>query len=225
LHRKGAAVPVARYHQALAAVYLQWLQALEATSRRETPARWTALEGLLLHAPGNAAVLGRLLTATREPGGVPPEQRRQWLQSLLKDKKAPVLTRVVLAFDCLRLGQRADGLAHLREALRMAPPIAQAVNNVAVLLAQTAPGEASRALALMDAVLERWPKQAHYRETRGQILAKLGRWAAARDDLEAALPGLKHPAGTHRTLAEVYEHLGQPTPAAAHRRQAGGPGE
>ena len=57
--------------------------------------------------------------------------------------------------------------------------------------------------------------------TRAQILGAMGRWAAAAEDLEAALPGLADRAGGHQALAEAYEHLGRTDDAEAQRRAAG----
>ena len=63
------------------------------------------------------------------------------------------------------------------------------------------------------------PENAHYRETRGQILIKLQRWSDAVRDLELALNGMPESQPIHRSLAEAYEQLGDATLAAAHRAQ------
>ena len=64
------------------------------------------------------------------------------------------------------------------------------------------------------------PDQGRFRDTRGQILAKMGRWKEALADLEAALPSAPRSTELHRTLAEVYTHLGVPGMAAEHRALA-----
>jgi tetratricopeptide (TPR) repeat protein len=74
-----------------------------------------------------------------------------------------------------------------------------------------------RALAMINGLLEK-ANQLSYLETRGQILARMGRWKEALRDLEAALPSLKRNRELHRTLVVVYDKLGMPEMAAAHRR-------
>jgi uncharacterized protein HemY len=145
------------------------------------------------------------------------------LKTLVRQERAPVVARVLLALDHLARGEQAEAERHLHKALELAPQAAQALNNLAFLLAHVSPRDRPRALAVMNAVLRRWPDQPNFRDTRGQILAQMRHWEAARTDLEAALPGLANKEGTHRTLAETYEHLGQPERAAEHRRQAAVP--
>ena len=68
--------------------------------------------------------------------------------------------------------------------------------------------------------MQRQPERPNFRDTRGQILAKMGRWKEALVDLEIALRAMVGNRGLHRALAEVYQHLDQPSLAAEHRRIA-----
>ena len=72
----------------------------------------------------------------------------------------------------------------------------------------------------MNSVLERWPDEPMFRDTRGAVLAKMGRWKEALTDLQAALPGYPKNPDLHRRLAEAYEHVGAADMAAQHRRLA-----
>ena len=72
----------------------------------------------------------------------------------------------------------------------------------------------------MEGVLKRQPDDARFRETRGQVLVKLGRHQEALPDLEAGLTVINGNAGLHRALAETYHELGDAVRAAEHRRRA-----
>jgi len=69
-------------------------------------------------------------------------------------------------------------------------------------------------------VLEKFPQNANFRETRGEVLVKLGRWQEAVLDLEYALPTLGSRRNTHAALAEAYHGLGSQELAAQHEKLA-----
>jgi predicted Zn-dependent protease len=76
------------------------------------------------------------------------------------------------------------------------------------------------ALAAVNKALEISPDQFRYRETRGQILVRLGRWKDAIQDLEFAANGLPGSAEVHRSLAKAYDALGDQQLARVHREHA-----
>jgi hypothetical protein len=100
------------------------------------------------------------------------------------------------------------------------PDIPLFVNNLAGVLAVGPDADLPRALATINPVIARWPAERRFRETRGQILARMARWEEALPDLEAALAVYPDSRALHRTLAEAYEHLDAPGLAAEHRRRA-----
>ena len=57
-------------------------------------------------------------------------------------------------------------------------------------------------------------------ETRGQILAKLGRWQDAVVELEKVLRQMSGSTGVHATLGAAYRELGQDVLAEEHLRMA-----
>ena len=69
------------------------------------------------------------------------------------------------------------------------------------MLARGEPPDLNRALALMNSVLKRWSDEPMFRDTRGAVLAKMGRWKEALTDLQAALPGYPKNPDLHRRLA------------------------
>ena len=74
-----------------------------------------------------------------------------------------------------------------------------------------------------EVVLEKFPDTPGFRETRGQILVRMGRWQQAVTDLEFALPSQVSKRGTHKALAEAYRGLNLRDLAAEHERRASEP--
>jgi Flp pilus assembly protein TadD len=92
-----------------------------------------------------------------------------------------------------------------------------ALNDLAWLLAHHEPIDLERALALVDKAIEIEPRNVHFRDTRGHVLAKLNRWQDAVVELEQAVNGLPGNRGTHAVLAQTYDNLGNKELADAHR--------
>jgi predicted Zn-dependent protease len=189
------------------------------------PLRWdgecVAAFGLV--EPGLAAqqVAHQLLMAAAEAVRVVEvENSRAALRQLLSRGTAPALTHLVLGADAWERGRVANARAHYEQAYQLDPTIPPVVNNLAAVLARSAPAELPRALAMMDSLVERAPNEPHYRQNRGEILSRLGRWKEALVDLERALPALPNDRILHGDLAETYQHLDMPEMAAEHRRLA-----
>jgi predicted Zn-dependent protease len=94
-----------------------------------------------------------------------------------------------------------------------------------MLLTMDTPPDLERALAIIQSVLTNAPGNPEFRDTRGKILLKLGRYQDAITDLEYALPSLGAAINTHRALAQAYEPLGLSQLVQEHLRLAGAPGE
>ena len=123
---------------------------------------------------------------------------------------------------CDKDGMSAAARRHLEQACQQNPQDAQSLNNLAVLLDTEPPVDQVRALELVTAALALDPRNTMYRETRGQILLRLQRYAEAVTDLEYALNGLGDQPKIHAALATAYDKLGQVEVARMHRQQADG---
>ena len=99
---------------------------------------------------------------------------------------------------------------HWETALRLAPQLNLAANNMACLLTHEEPRDLTRALALIEEVLQRAPLEPRFRGTRGEILTLLDRWREALPDLIAALPACRENAMPHssHSVSETYLHPG-----------------
>ncbi len=93
-------------------------------------------------------------------------------------------------------------------------------NNYGLVLSEGEDAQLEEALTAVNRALAIAPNEHRFRETRGQILLKLGRWQQAVDDLEFALNGLPDLAAIHVSLAKAYEALGSEELAELHRGQA-----
>ncbi|MGE0759287.1 MAG: hypothetical protein AB7O38_19875, partial [Pirellulaceae bacterium] len=91
------------------------------------------------------------------------------------------------------------------------------LNNLAWVLAHQPEPDLEQALKLADEAVEIAPANADVRETRGQILTKLERWPEALADLEVALGYLQGNVSLHRSVATIYERLGNSSMARRHR--------
>jgi tetratricopeptide (TPR) repeat protein len=117
--------------------------------------------------------------------------------------------RFWLATDARLHHQPEDLRAHLQKAYQIAPEIPQIANDLAMDLAFGQPVDLARALAVVQPVVEKFPDNPGFRDTRGRILLKLGRYAEAASDLEFASLKLSHASETEAALEEARRALGR----------------
>lgn len=120
------------------------------------------------------------------------------------------------------LQQKRPQLAfdEFKKAWELLPANPIIANNYAGILAlQRAPGIASQALPIIDAVLKNYPNAPTFLDTKGQVLLGMGQAKEAVAVLEAALRGAPM-ASTHLVLAEAYAQIGSPVLAQSHRQRA-----
>ncbi len=205
---------------ALGRTYALWARSLPGTA--EAKGRRLALieEGLQVEPRSPELLL--LLGETTRLDGPEADKSRALLQALLARGQATATLHMVLGADAYRRDKPDEARLHFDQANRLDPRMPEVANNLAWVLAGSGDKEElPRALELINAVVGQAPNNAHFRETRGQIYAKMGRWKEAVADLEAALPGMSDGKNVHRTLAEAYKQLGLAEIAAEHERLAG----
>jgi tetratricopeptide (TPR) repeat protein len=218
--RPGLSRPEAeQYRPALAKVYATWSDARKQAADSTPRDRLALLEEGLSCAPEDADLLQRLVHLTRADGPGADEARAAWRRVAARQEGSAVV-QTLLGMEAWEDGKPGEARRHFERALQLSPGLPVAANNLAWALAHTEPVDLPRALALIDGARKGAPNQITYQETRGQILARMGRWREALADLEAALPAFPDNRQLHRTLAEVYEHLGLTEMAADHKRLA-----
>ncbi len=153
------------------------------------------------------------LAARRDAVGA---EARLALQKELARGLQPVLVHCLLAELASEAQRPAEAMLHWRHAMDLSPYLAVAMNNLAAELTWLDPPDLKEAMVLIERAIELEPSQATYHETRGQILARLGRNEEALAELAPALKALPDNARLHATLAEIYREKGLPGPANKH---------
>ena len=205
-----------RYHQALAALFVSRADILARRGETDLGVRLDLLEQGLDHDPANFDLLTRLAVLI-QAGGATAEHVRATFQALLADGKAVPSVHFFLGIDAWEQGRADAARLHWEEAIRRVPRFAAAANNLAWLLAFSDPPQLDRAYELTRLAIDRDPNQPRFHDTRGRILLKMRRWKDALADFEVALARDPAIPQLHESLAEAYDHLGEPALAAAHR--------
>jgi tetratricopeptide (TPR) repeat protein len=207
------------YRVALGRVYAAWCDYQVRVKGGKDVDQLGLVEKGLAHDPANAALLNRLLAALGA-GGADADKARQALQGMLARGEAAGVAHFALGVDAWHNGKVEEARLHWERAIALAPQMTLAANNLAMLLSEGRRPDLARAAQLINLVLDKAPNHPGYRDTRGRIYARMGKWREALDDLEAALPRAANDPSLHRVLATVYEQLGNGGMAAEHRRQA-----
>jgi tetratricopeptide (TPR) repeat protein len=212
-----------RYRTALAELHLAWAEMLAKAGKGGLGDRLELLQRGLSYAPRHPAILNRLAALAGETGE-PGAAARRALKEALASGDAPAAAHLMLGTAAAVQGDPQEALLHLEQAYRLDSQTPEIINNLAWVLAASEPPQWERAEKLANAAVTAMPNHPEFRETRGQILARLGRWKEAAADLELALQRLPRREENstlerlHRTLADAYEHMGDQELAAAHRR-------
>ncbi|MBI1325658.1 tetratricopeptide repeat protein [bacterium] len=191
------------------------------TEGRKKPVKaevlWARLQPLLESEPNNQAwlrlALGIWARDERKPGS--PLDR--WVRERLQSDSADI--------EFLRQGSMAahmngrwdDSRAFYRKVLERQPNDVSALNNLSGLLYKFPPRDLEESLRLVDKALELAPRNLVILETKGQILARMGKFDEAREILVSTIPALPREWNLHNTLAQIYERQGDTRNAAAHR--------
>jgi Flp pilus assembly protein TadD len=229
------------YRLALANAYLRWAQFAALQPGSTLSFRLALLEKTLQLDCSNMEALYSLLAITRlqrRTVYVPPpnlvgilvtplvprlerlaaDRARADMQELLANGESPATAHLILGMEAQGRGKQTEARVHFEQSYKLDPHMPVIVNNLAWSLTHVQPVDLDRALLLINDLLERWPKQLNYRETRGQILTRQGKWKEALTDLEAALPAMRFSRELHAALALCYDKLGVPEMRDQHRK-------
>jgi len=136
----------------------------------------------------------------------------------------PARVYVMLASVAWHWAEHARALRYLERAAASPSALSSLIaNNRAYYLAHQPSPDLPRALANVESAIAQDPAQMRYLDTRGRILAKLGRDREAVRDLERAAPHVRRPSETYALLAELHDRLGDPERAARCRARAAEP--
>jgi tetratricopeptide (TPR) repeat protein len=134
--------------------------------------------------------------------------------------KTPATILEAIGTVAATVGELDKSKDYLQRAIKKDPRNSIAWNNLAWILLQGPESDLQAALVAVNKALEIRPDEFRYRETRGQVLVRLGRWREAIADLEYAANGMPESRDIHRSLAKAYDALGDKQLAQVHREHA-----
>jgi tetratricopeptide (TPR) repeat protein len=178
--------------------------------------RLELLERALALDPGHPAAMKRvaeLVVGDPETAG----PARTLLEPCLARGTAPAVVHMLLGTQALAKADYNAARVHFEAAHAQEPELPACLNNLAWTLTQVEPSDLDRALQLIDLAIQQQPERPEFRETRGQILLRLGRTQEAVAELERGLKSDGDVSVTHASLSAAYERLGQTRLADQHR--------
>jgi tetratricopeptide (TPR) repeat protein len=208
------------YRPAQAQLCLAWHDFLVQTKDDAVAKRWDLLQKGLELDSTNAQLIDRL-TGYLGGGGAEGEKASALIRQTLAKGEATAISHFLLGLDAWQRNSKDEAELHWDRANQLAPNVPVIANNLAFLLAFDAKKtDLPRALKLIDLVIEQAPQNPTYRDTRGKIYARMGKWKEALADLELVNARDTNFPGIHAILAEIYAQLNDPGMAAEHRRLA-----
>ena len=208
LERAMQVSPSPIYPPAISDICATWVEKIPINQKKE---RLEIIQKGLDNAAQNLKLCWLLIQATHVP-----DQSGADAKKILEESVAGATSQsaawwyFLLWTDARMRGDLTTARSYLKTAYNLAPQIPQIQNDLALDQAATGSREdLEHGLALINPVVEKFPNHAGFRDTRGRILAKLGRNEAAAVDLQFAINRMPNAAGTRLVLTKVYEALGK----------------
>lgn len=153
-----------------------------------------------------------------------PEDKRfeegyQWVEKQIKSDKSSDNFLKMAAMAAHMNGQWQNARMVYELILSRGIDEFAALNNLAGNYYKFPPYDFDKALGLIDKAIGQAPENIAMLETKGQILARMGRLAEAREILERCIVQFPNEWNLHNTLAQIYESEGQMARAKAHRER------
>jgi tetratricopeptide (TPR) repeat protein len=209
----------AAYRTAMASLLSAWHFHVLRTQPDEVATQWNLLEKGLQLDPTNGRLLNRLVQLMSGDKDAAAKAREVMHKVLVKGE-ATATTHFLLGMDAWTQGQVEQARIHWERANELSPTLPMVANNLAWLLANAKNPDLPRALELSQRAVAKLPQDPSYHDTRARVYMKMERWRDALADLEWILVRQPNFPGLHVALAEVYDQLRMPGPAAEHRRAA-----
>jgi tetratricopeptide (TPR) repeat protein len=171
---------------------------------------------------GNNIGLVRGLIANADDSGKAGQAAQERLEAISKVTEYRASVAFSRGLDAIQRGRLREAREWMQTAYAADPSQPGIVNNLAMLWIEVDPPDYAAALSLVQDLLKQFPKNPEFLDTRALVYLKLGQYENAVRDAEAALLRTSDRKAAHRTLAEAYRHLGDPSLAAEHASLAEG---
>ncbi len=196
------------YPPAIADICATWAEKIPAGQNAE---RLELIQKGLENASENLRLWWLLIQATHVSGKTGADAKELLGETMSGARgQATAWWYFLLWTDARTRGDMTLARSYLKTAYQLAPQIPQIQNDLA--MDQSTSGsraDLEQSLTLIQPVVEKFPNHPGFRDTRGQILAKLGRYQEALADLQFAASRMPGSAGTREILTKVYAALGQ----------------
>lgn len=185
------------------------------------PAEWiSSITAALGTAPADLGLTDELIAGFHHWRGLPGFVEK--LQARLHAQGPAGAAGLLDGIEASLRGRDDEACAHFRNAHARLPVNPVIANNLAATLGTRASGaDPAAALAVIEPVLARHPRQPAFLDTRGRILLRLDRNTEAVEVFTEVLR-LCPAADAHLALAEAFTRLGDTARAEHHRRAASG---
>jgi tetratricopeptide (TPR) repeat protein len=207
-----------RYVLTLIRVLIAWYDARTADAKSTPEERFGLLEQVMFLNPNDPKLLERLILFTHLTGAEAEKAKAAFRK--LTDAGAPSATaHLMLGTDAWQQGDEKSARHHWEKAFEYSQGAPLVANNLAWMLAHTPPVDLNRALAMIEAALEK-ANDVRFHGTRGHILAKLDRHKEAVAELELAIVAYPEDVKLFEQLAESCAQIGRTTDAEHYKKHA-----
>ena len=210
------------YPPAMVGICTEWAEWLARHRSQDLSTRFRAVQEGLALAPENQRLTMQLATlaSLKGPEG---ERAREIVNRMLQEGRNKGVLHFCLGGEAWARGDKPKAYEHFRQAYAAAPELPSVANNMALVLSWQENPDFERALEIAESLVRKQPGNPIYVETRGQVLALMGRHREALADLIRALPAIEDRTQTHLALAQCYRKLGMPELATEHEQAAAAP--
>lgn len=203
-----------QYATAIADLCRAWAESGPDRTDGDRVTRYDRIRRGLGYAPLHAGLWSLLADFARLPADGPASVIAS-LERIVPRVEDPSLLHFLLWNLERARGNTDAARRHLETAWRLAPRIPAIANDRAMDLATRDAGSLATSLALVEDVLRDYPDQPAFRDTRGQILLRLGRPREALGDLEFALARLPDNPETREAQVAARAALASASPEGA----------
>ena len=201
------------YDSAVAEVCATWAAQLAAAAKSNSAECLRLIQKGLACAPLNLKLWLGLIQISHFPDAAGMQAQALISEQVGQARGEPAAWwHFLLATDARQAGRAEESRRHLQAAYQFAPDIPQIANDRAMDLAVGPQADLPQALAIIQPVVEKFPTNPGFRDTRGRILLRLGRAAEAVADLEFAAARLQNAIETRQALAAARAASGRPKP-------------